>query len=130
MLNFTYLCIWRRIVMSHTDAYNGNLGEKLETAIHIGCSMVSRSKELRKKFSTPEEEKGSMKKSLKELDRMSIELVDKLFEINARLDLLEDWHKAEIKKDSKIHTWLKGMLRRGRKTIESMRLAYQDIYSL
>jgi hypothetical protein len=130
MLIFTYLCIGRRFAMSHTVEYNGPVGEKLETAIQIGCNMVSRSKEVRKKLSASVEEEASLKKALKELDRMSLELVDKLFEINARIASLEERKESGKKKANKIFTWLSGMLRKTRKKIESMRLAYQDIYSL
>ncbi len=58
--------------MSQCAEYNGIVSEKLETAINIGCTMVSRSKKARKKLNTSTEDNASLKKSLKELDSMSI----------------------------------------------------------
>jgi len=116
--------------MSQSAEYNGIVSEKLETAINIGCTMVSRSKKARKKLNSSTDGNASLKKSLKYLDNMSVELIDKLFEINARLDL-------PVKKDSRtsiqhneFHLLLNRILRWSRKRIKNMKLTYQDMYTL
>ena len=116
--------------MSQSAEYNGNVNEKLETAINIGCTMVSRSKKVRKKLNSSAEDKTSLKKSLKDLDRMSMELIDKLFEINARLDLSAKEDSQTSTQHSKFHLLLNRILRSSRKRIEKMRLTYQDMYTL
>ncbi len=73
--------------MNQSADHNGIVNEKLETAINIGCTMVSRSKKVRKQLDSSTEDGTALKKSLKELDKMSMELIDKLVEINARIDL-------------------------------------------
>ena len=116
--------------MSQSAEYNGIVSEKLETAINIGCTMVSRSKKARKKLNSSTDDNASLKKSLKELDRMSIELIDKLFEINARLDLpvKEDSRTSTL--HNKFRLLLNNILRSSRKWIENMKLTYPDMDTL
>lgn len=116
--------------MNQTADYNGIVNEKLETAINIGCSMVSRAKKVRKKLGSLKEDNTSLKESVKELDTMSMELIDKLFEINARIDLSERKDSHQGLQRGKVRTWLNRILRTSRKRIEKMKLAYQDIYTL
>lgn len=116
--------------MSQSAEYNGIVNEKLETAINIGCTMVSRSKKARKKLNSSNDDNASLKKSLKELDRMSIELIDKLFEINARLDLPVKEDSRTSTQHNKFSLLLKRILRSSRKKIENMKLTYQDMYTL
>lgn len=106
------------------------VNEKLETAINIGCSMISRSKEVRKKLKTSADDKTALKKSLKELDRMSFELMDKLFEINARIDLAATANAQTVPGKNKFHVWLERRVNKFRKRVEAMRLTYRDIYTL
>ena len=109
---------------------NGIVNEKLETAINIGCTMVSRSKKVRKKLDSSTDDNTSLKKSLKELDKMSIELIDKLFEINARIDLpVKEENRTNIRYN-KLRLLLNRILRSSRKRVENMKLTYQDIYTL
>ena len=116
--------------MSQSAEYNGIVNEKLETAIKIGCTMVSRSKKVRKKLDSTTDDNSSLKKSLKELDKMSIELIDKLFEINAQIDLpVREDSMASIQ-HSKFRLLLNRILQFSRKRIENMKLAYQDMYTL
>ena len=116
--------------MSQSAEYNVTVNEKLETAINIGCTMVSRSKKVRKKLNSSTDDNASLKKSLKELDRMSIELIDKLFEINIRLDLPVKEDSMTSTQHNKFRLLLKRILRSSRKRIENMKLTYQDIYTL
>ena len=109
---------------------NGIVNEKLETAINIGCTMVSRSKKVRKKLNSSTDDNASLIKSLKELDRMSIELIDKLFEINARIDLPDEKTNKTSLKNNKLPLFLDRILSRSRKRIEKMRLTYRDMYTL
>jgi len=119
-----------RVIMNQSAEYNGIVNEKLETAINIGCTMVSRSKKVRKKLDTNTDDNSSLKKSLKELDKMSIELIDKLFEINAQIDLpVKEDSMASIQ-HSKFRLLLNRILQFSRKRIENMKLAYQDMYTL
>ena len=90
--------------------------------------MVSRSKKMRKKFGSHSGDHASLKKSLKELDRMSIELVDKLFEINARIDLPES--EEDESKSHEQTPRLARILNRFQQRIEKMKLTYRDIYTL
>jgi predicted RNase H-like nuclease (RuvC/YqgF family) len=116
--------------MIHSAENNGIVNEKLETAINIGCTMISRSKKVRKKLNSSTDNNESLKKSLKELDRMSIELIDKLFEINARIDLPAEKKDMTSPKYNKVRSFLNRILSRSLKRIEKMRLTYQDMYSL
>ena len=116
--------------MSQSADYNGIVNEKLETAIKIGCTMVSRSKKVRKKLDMSVDDNSSLKKSLRELDEMSIELIDKLFEINARIDLPVKEDRGTNIQHSKFRLLLIRVLQSSRKRIEKMKLAYQDIYTL
>jgi hypothetical protein len=116
--------------MNQSADHNEIVNEKLETAINIGCTMVSRSKKVRKQLDLSTDEGTALKKSLKELDKMSMELIDKLFEINARIDL-------SVKEDgpagiphSKFRLLLSRIFRSSRKRLENMKLIYQDIYTL
>ena len=106
------------------------VNETLESAISIGCTMVSRSKQVRKKLNSSADDKTSVKKSLKELDRMSIELIDKLVEINARIDLPVDRNNTKSPKNNRLGLFLKRFMSRFRKRIENMKLTYQDMYTL
>ena len=116
--------------MNLSAEYNGIVNEKLETAINIGCTMVSRSKKVRKKLDSTTDDNSSLKKSLKELDKMSIELIDKLFEINAQIDLpVKEDNMASIQ-HSKFRLLQNRILQFSRKRIENMKLAYQDMYTL
>ena len=59
--------------MNQTANYNGNVNEKLETAIDIGCSMVSRAKKVRKKLGSLKEDDASLIESFDKLsDRVTI----------------------------------------------------------
>jgi predicted RNase H-like nuclease (RuvC/YqgF family) len=119
-----------RVIMNQSAEYNGIVNEKLETAINIGCTMVSRSKKVRKKLDSTTDDNSSLKKSLKELDKMSNELIDKLFEINAQIDLpVKEDSMASIQ-HSKFRLLLNRILQFSRKRIENMKLAYQDMYTL
>jgi predicted RNase H-like nuclease (RuvC/YqgF family) len=119
-----------RGIMNQSAEYNGIVNEKLETAINIGCTMVSRSKKVRKKLDSTTDDNSSLKKSLKELDKMSMELIDKLFEINAQIDLpVKEDSMASIQ-HSKFRLLLNRILQFSRKRIENMKLAYQDMYTL
>ncbi len=118
------------VVMNQTALHNGTVSEKLETAINLGCTMVSRSKEVRKKIKSSPEDRDSLKKSLKELDKMSIELVDKLFEINARIELHAGEDDQNTLRHNKFRQILDRLLRSSRKRIEKMKLAYQDMLTL
>jgi predicted RNase H-like nuclease (RuvC/YqgF family) len=120
----------RQIIVAEFAEDRTDVNEKLETAINIGCSMVSRSKEVRKKLKTSAEDKTALKKSLKELDRMSVELIDRLFEINARIDLAATANAQTIPGKNKFLLWLERRLNKFRKRAEAMRLTYQDIYTL
>ena len=104
--------------------------ENLETAIGIGCSMVTRSKEVRKNIKSRGDNSAGIKESLKELDRMSIELIDKLVEINARIDHPAGQPSDSDLKRSKIRLWLETIRNSSRRMIDKMRLTYQDIYTL
>ena len=116
--------------MSQFAENNGMVSEKLETAINIGCTMVSKSKQVRKKLNSSPDDNTSLRKSLKELDRMSIELIDQLFEINARIDLpVERINNTNLKRN-KLRLFLNRIMSRFRKRIENMRLTYQDMYTL
>ena len=116
--------------MNQTVEYNGIVNEKLETAINIGCCMVSRSKKVRKKLDSSIDDNTSLKKSLKKLDKMSIELIDKLFEINARIDLpVKEESRSRIQ-HNKFRLFLVRILRSSRKRLENMKLTYQDMYTL
>lgn len=116
--------------MNQTADHNGIVNEKLETAINIGCSMVSRAKKVRKKLGSFREDDTALKESLKELDTMSMELIDKLFEINARIDLTENKASHQSHQYGKFRTRLNKIFRTSRKRIEKMKLAYQDMYTL
>jgi len=119
-----------RVILNQSAEYNGIVNEKLETAINIGCTMVSRSKKVRKKLDSTTDDNSSLKKSLKELDKMSNELIDKLFEINAQIDLpVKEDSMASIQ-HSKFRLLLNRILQFSRKRIENMKLAYQDMYTL
>lgn len=116
--------------MNQSAEYSGIVNEKLETAINIGCTMVSRSKKVQKKLDSSTDDNTSLKKSLKELDKMSIELIDKLFEINARIDLpVKEENRTSIRYN-KLRLLLNRILRSSRKRVENMKLTYQDIYTL
>ena len=116
--------------MSQFVENNLMVSEKLETAINIGCIMVSKSKKVRKKLNSSAEDNISLRKSLKELNRMSIELIDQLFEINARIDLpIERINNTNLKRN-KLLLFLNKVMSRFRKRIENMRLTYQDMYTL
>ena len=116
--------------MSQSVEYNGIVNEKLETAINIGCTMVSRSKKVRKKLDSTTDDTTSLKKSLKELDKMSIELIDKLFEINAQIDLPVKEDSMTSIQHSKFRLLLNRIWQLSQKRIKSMKLAYQDMYTL
>jgi predicted RNase H-like nuclease (RuvC/YqgF family) len=116
--------------MSQSAEHNGIVNEKLETAINIGCTMVSRSKKVRKKLDSSSDDNTSLKKSLKDLDRMSMELIDKLFEINAQIDLPSKENSRTGTQHSKFRLLLNRILRSSRKRIENMKLTYQDMYTL
>ena len=116
--------------MDHSVEYNGIVNEKLETAINIGCTMVSRSKKVRKKLDSTTDDNTSLKKSLKELDKMSIELIDKLFEINAQIDLPVKEDSMTSIQHSKFRLLLNRIWQLSQKRIKNMKLAYQDIYTL
>ncbi len=116
--------------MSQSAEYDGIVSEKLETAINIGCTMVSRSKKARKKLNSSTDDNASLKKSLKELDRMSIELIDKLFEINARIDLPVKEDSMTSTQHNMFRLLLNRILRLSRKWIENMKLTYQEMYTL
>ena len=116
--------------MRETAANKDIVNEKLETAINIGCTMVSRSKEVRKKIKSSDEDKTSLVKSMKELDKMSIELIDKLFEINARIDLRAGEDYPDSTKPDKSRGVLGRLLKSSLKRIEKMKLAYQDMLTL
>lgn len=116
--------------MIQSVEYSGIVNEKLETAINIGCTMVSKSKKVQKKLDSSTDENASLKKSLKKLDKMSIELIDKLFEINARIDLpVKEESRSRIQ-HSKFRLYLVRILRSSRKRLEKMKLSYQDMYTL
>jgi septal ring factor EnvC (AmiA/AmiB activator) len=117
-------------IMSQSAEYNGIVNEKLETAINIGCTMVSRSKKVRKKLNSATEDKTSLKKSLKDLDKMSMDLIDKLFEINAQIDLPSKENNPTNTQHGKLRSVLSRIFRSSRKRIEKMKLAYQDMYTL
>jgi predicted RNase H-like nuclease (RuvC/YqgF family) len=116
--------------MNQSAEHNGIFNEKLETAINIGCTMVSRSKKVRKKFDSTTDDNTSLKKSLKELDKLSIELIDKLVEINARIDLPVKEDSRTSMQHNKFRLLLSKILRSSRKRIENMKLTYQDMYTL
>jgi predicted RNase H-like nuclease (RuvC/YqgF family) len=106
------------------------VNEKLETAISIGCTMVSRSKKVRKQINSSTEEGTALKESLKELDKMSMELIDKLVEINARIDLPEKEDTSAAHTRGKFRSLLNSIFRSSQKRIEKMKLSYQDMYTL
>jgi hypothetical protein len=119
-----------RIIMSQTAEYKGIVNEKLETAINIGCTMVSRSQKVRKKLDSSSADNTSVKKSLKKLHKMSIELIDKLFEINAQIDLPVKEESQTLTQSRKLSAWLNRIWSSSRKKIENMKITYQDIYTL
>jgi predicted RNase H-like nuclease (RuvC/YqgF family) len=82
--------------------------------------MASRSRDIRKRLTSTGENNASIKDSLKELDRMSIELIDKLFEVNARIE-----DPAEPSRNAS-----QRILRSFRRILENMRFAYQEMYTL
>ena len=92
--------------------------------------MVSRAKKLRKKLGINGEDEATMKKSLKEFDRMSLELVDKLIEINARISLPNGEDAEEDTNDRKIRSWLGKIMSRIYKKLDIIRFTYQDILTL
>ena len=116
--------------MNQQSDHNGTVHKKLETAIEIGCTMVSRSKSIRKKLNSGGDDKVSIKESLKELDRMSIELIDKLFEINARIDLPAERPENADQAKNKFRSWFDRILNNSRRKLESMRLTYQEMFML
>jgi hypothetical protein len=116
--------------MSQSTENNEIVNEKIETAINIGCTMVSRSKKVRKKLNLSTDNNTSLKKSLKELDEMSIELIDKLFEINARIDLPDEKNNRTSLKNGKLRIFFDRIISKSRKRFENMRLTYQDMYTL
>jgi predicted nucleic acid-binding Zn-ribbon protein len=116
--------------MGQSAEYSGIVYERLETAINIGCTMVSRSRKVRKQLNSSADDTASLKKSLKELNRMSVELMDKLVEINARIDLPDEKNNGTNPKINKLRLWLDRFLSSSRKRIENMRLTYRDIYTL
>jgi predicted RNase H-like nuclease (RuvC/YqgF family) len=116
--------------MSQSAEYNGIVNEKLETAINIGCTMVSRSKKVRKQLNSSSDDNTSLKESLKDLDRMSMELIDKLFEINARIDVSVKEDNRTSAQHSRFRLLLNRILRSSRKRIENMKLTYRDMYTL
>ena len=116
--------------MCQSAEVNGIVSEKLETAINIGCTMVSRSKKVRKQLNSSTDDNTSVKESLKELDRMSMELIDKLFEINARIDLSVKEDNRTSTQHNRYRSLLNRILRSSRKRIEKMKLTYQDMYTL
>lgn len=116
--------------MNQAVEYKGIVNEKLETAINIGCTMVSRSKKVRKKLDSSSADNTSVKKSLKKLNKMSIELIDKLFEINAQIDLPVKEESQTLTQRSKFSSWLNRIWTVSRKRIEKMKITYQDIYTL
>ena len=116
--------------MSQSAEKIGMVNEKLETAINIGCAMVSKSKQIQKKLNSSANDNASLKKSMKELDRMSIEIIDKLFEITARIDLPDGKNSKTSPEKSKFRLLLNRILRSSRKRIENMRVTYQDVYTL
>ena len=116
--------------MNQTAGNNGIVNEKLETAIDLGCCMVSRAKKVRKKLGSSRKDDTSLKESLKELDMMSMELIDKLFEISARIDLSEKKTSHERIHYGKFRGWINRLFHKFRKRIEKMKLAYQDMYTL
>ena len=116
--------------MSQSAENIGMVNEKLETAINIGCTMVSKSKQIRKKLNSSTDDNAYLKKSMKELDRMSIEIIDKLFEITARIDLPDGKNNKTSPEKTKFRLLLNRILRSSRKRIENMRVTYQDMYTL
>jgi hypothetical protein len=116
--------------MNQTVTMENGVSEQLENAIDIGCTMVSRAKKMRKKLGIDREDEASMKKSLKELDRMSVELVDKLIEINVRIGLPNGKNAEKDTKDRNIQSWLGKIMNRFYKKLDKMRFTYQDIYTL
>ena len=116
--------------MSQTASSNGIVNEKLETAINIGCTMVSRSKKVRKKIKSSTDDNASLLKSMKELDKMSIDLIDKLVEINTRIDLRPEDDTQSLVQHGKFHRVLGNIIRASRNRIEKMKLAYQDMLTL
>jgi len=115
--------------MSQSNECNGIVSDKLETAINIGCTMVSKSKKVRKQLDSSSDDNTSLKKSLKELDLMSIELIDKLFEINTRIN--QPVKEEDVNsQQNKIRLWLSRILRFSRKRIDKMKLTYQEMYTL
>jgi predicted RNase H-like nuclease (RuvC/YqgF family) len=132
MLIFPYICKKEECIMDQLATTQGNMvNEKLETAINLGCTMFSRTKEVRKKLGSQTEDNASLKKSLKELDKMSVELVDRLIEINARMNLTDKENNEAGTKSRVIRrSWLGKMGGRFLKRLENMRLTYQDIYTL
>jgi predicted RNase H-like nuclease (RuvC/YqgF family) len=116
--------------MSQTVEYKEIVNEKLETAINIGCTMVSRSQKVRKKLDSSSADNTSVRKSLKKLHKMSIELIDKLFEINAQIDFPVKEESQTLTRSSKISSWLNRIWNSSRKKIENMKITYQDIYTL
>jgi hypothetical protein len=119
-----------KIIMNQAIEYKGIVNEKLETAINIGCTMVSRSQKVRKKLDSSSADNTSVKKSLKKLNKMSIELIDKLFEINAQIDLPVKEESQTLIQRSKFSSWLNRIWSVSRKRIEKMKITYQDIYTL
>lgn len=116
--------------MNQSADHNGIVNEKLETAINIGCTMVSRSKKVRKQLESSTDDSTALKKSLKELDKMSMELVDKLVEINARIDLPAKKDSLADAPHGKFRSLLNNLFLSSRKRIEKMKLSYQDMYTL
>ncbi len=119
-----------RSVMSHSAEKNGIVNQQLETAINIGCTIASKSKKVRKKLNSSTDDSESVKKSLKELDRMSMALIDQLFQINARMDRAGEKKKSTGPGASNFRLLLNTILKRSMQSIEKMRLTYQDIHNL
>jgi predicted RNase H-like nuclease (RuvC/YqgF family) len=109
---------------------NITLNDKIKNAINIGYTIVSWSEKMRKKRDAFTIDNASLKKSLKELDKMSVELVDRLLEINASITTLDRTNNETKPTSSRLYNWLEKNVSKSRKRIEIMKLTYKDIYSL
>lgn len=116
--------------MDQSIENKGIVKEKIEGAIDIGCTMVSRSKKVRKKLSSNTDNISSVKKSMEEMDRMTMELIDRLFEINARIDQSAKRKSRAGVLYQKLLNGVNDLMRSFWKRMETMKLTYQDMFTL